>query len=257
MSRLSELQQAFQQCLLKTPDDPAQPWISNGGRATPARQLSAYRHAYPARLKETLAGDYPAVLMAIGEEGFERLAQAYIDTHPSRFFSLREFGGRLAGFIAGHDDYRALPWLAELARFEWALGLAFDAGDATPASIGEMAALAPSDWHGLHFRAHPSVQRLDLAWNTPAIWSALTADEPDAVTARKENTVGWLIWREQLITRFRSLSADEQCALDCLLQGGSFGAVCEQLLGFHPEGAVPMRAAGLLKSWLSEGLICR
>jgi len=255
MSRLADLQQTFQQCLLNPPDDLTQPWVRAGGRASPARQLSAYIHAYPARLKEVLGNDYPAVLMAIGNDAFDQLAQSYLDAHPSHFFSLRDFGGRLAEFIETQAGHRERPWLVELARFEWALGRAFDATDTPVAGIADMAAIAPQDWPGLRFDIHPSLQRLDLAWNTVTLWSALTAEEPTPATANAGEPVPWLIWREQLSTRFRSLESDEQAALDCLRGGGDFGELCDQLTVFVNADAVPMRAASLLKGWLEQGLV--
>jgi len=255
MNRLAELQQHFQQCLLMPPTDSPQPWVRAGGRAAPERQLAVYIHAYAARLKEVLASDYPAVLMAIGEDAFERLSQAYLETHPSHYFSLRDFGARLASFIAGEPAYDELPWLAELARFEWALGQAFDAADSAIGTIDDMAAIAPRDWPDLGFDIHPSLQRLDLRWNIADMWSSLTAEQPKPVTATETEAIPWLVWREQLTTRFRSLGFDEQAALDCARTGGSFGEICEQLTAFVDADAVPLRAATLLKAWLAQGLI--
>lgn len=255
MSRLAELQQTFQQCLLSPPTELTQPWVRADGRAGPARQLAAYIYAYPARLKGVLANDYPALLMAIGEDAFDQLAQVYLDAHPSHYFSLRDFGGRLSGFIAGQTAYREMPWLAELARFEWALGQAFDAADPAVASTDDMAAIAPMNWPDLRFDIHPSVQRLNFIWNTPGMWAALTADEPTPVTASAGEAVPWLVWREQLTTRFRSLEPDEGAALDSLCAGVSFAEVCEQLTAFVDDDAVPLRAATLLKGWIGQGLI--
>lgn len=257
MSRLAELQHSFQQCLLDPPAELAQPWIRAGGRARPQRQLAAYVHAYLARLTEVLGHDYPAVRLAIGDDAFEQLARDYVDTHPSRYFSLRDFGGELAAFVAAGDAGRDRPWLAELARFEWTLGLAFDAADAPLAGIAEMAGIDPADWPGLRFDPHPSIQRLDCAWNTPGMWSALTADEPRAVSASHGQAVPWLVWREQQVTRFRSLAPDEAAALDCLRGGGTFGDCCDRLSDHVDADAVPLRAATLLKGWLGQGLISR
>ena len=118
-----------------------------------------------------------------------------------------------------------------------------------------MAVVAPEAWPELGFAIHPSVRRLDLAWNVPAMWQVLTADEPTAVTAVCDTTSPWLVWREQLVTRFRSMSADEGLALDTLRRGGSFTELCEALATLMAEDQVPLRAAGLLKGWLEQGLI--
>lgn len=263
MNQLSKLQHTFQDCVLHPGQPDATAWVSASGRADPETQLSIYSYAYAARLKEVLGNDYPAVLMAIGDDYFNALADDYIQAHPSHYFSLRDFGRDLPGFIAAliqqHEhpaiQWQAMPWLHELTLFEWTLGQAFDAADVTSLTEQDMAAIPPEAWPDLKFTLHPSVQRLDFEWNIPEMWQALTADEPTPVDAMRDTTSPWLIWREQLITRFRSMTTDEQLALDALGEGANFNDICEALASLIPEHEVPLRAAGLLKGWLAQGLI--
>ena len=259
MNQLTKLQHTFQDCVLQPGQSNDASWVSASGRADPDTQLSIYRYAYAARLKEVLATDYPAVLMAIGDERFEQLAEAYIQAHPSHYVSLRDFGQHLAGFVSGliqiDEAWQDMPWLLELALFEWTLGQAFDAADADLFTEQDMATIAPEAWPDLRFTLHPSVHRLNLEWNIPVMWQALTADEPAPVEALHDSASPWLIWREQLITRFRSMPTDEQQALDALGKGASFNDLCETLASLIPEDEVPMRAAGLLKGWIAQGLI--
>ena len=70
-----------------------------------------------------------------------------------------------------------------------------------------------------------------------------------------ETTNSWIVWREQLITRFRSLETDEQLALDKIREGENFNDVCETLSTIIDEDKVPMHAATLLKGWITQGLI--
>lgn len=259
MTQLAELQKKFQESVLNPGKPRTTAWISAAGRATPETQLSVYTHAYTARLVEVLASDYPAVLVAVGEGHFEQLAVDYIRAHPSRFYSLRDFGQYLPGFLAPHAGqparYPDMPWLVELAVFEWTLGQAFDAADGASFSAQDMAAIPPHSWPELRFVVHPSVQRLDLEWNAPEIWRVLTADPPTHVEAERDNASPWLVWREQLVTRFRSLQNDEQQALDTARGGGSFDDLCEALAGLLNEDQVPLRAAALLKGWIAQGVI--
>lgn len=264
MKQLQNLQHTFQQCVLNPDNSLSTAWISASGRAAPELQLSIYSHAYAARLKEVLANDYPAMLMAIGDEPFYQLAEEYIQNYPSQYFSLRDFGRNMADFIlirrqqneSSTDlSWQDRHWLYELATFEWALGQAFDSSDDTLFSEKDMAAIVPEAWPSLKFKLHSSVQRLDFEWNTPEMWQALTDDKPKKVTASRETASPWLIWREQLITRFRSMQKDEQLALDTIRKGGDFNQVCEALVSLINEEDVPMHAASLLKGWISQGLI--
>jgi hypothetical protein len=259
MKNLARLQQTFQDCVLQAGKADTASWISAKGRADPEIRLSVYIHAYRGRLKEVLANDYPAVLMAIGDNQFNRLADDYIDAHPSLCYSLRDFGHHLPAFVAGmkqqYEDWRGMHWLHELSLFERTLGQAFDAADDTAISEQDLAGIAPEAWPELRFHMHPSVHRLDLEWNISAMWQALTADSPVQVTAIRESASPWLVWRDQLITRFRSMQGDEQLALDQLRAGNSFSQACEALTALMREDQVPLRAAGLLKSWMAQGLI--
>ena len=259
MKQLAQLQHTFQDYVLH-PDKPgmASRVCADTG-ADPQTRLSVYTFAYRARLQEVLANDYPALLMAIGDEQFNQLAEDYIDAHPSRYYSLRDFGRHLPGFVFNltqhHPLYPDIHWLHELALFEWTLGQAFDATDSSPVCEQDMAIIPAELWPELRFQMHPSVHRIDFEWNTPQVWQALTHDSPSQLTASRGISSPWLIWRERLVTRFRSLEADEQLALDRLLAGGSFEEVCEALSTSMRENEIPLRAAGLLKSWMAQGLI--
>lgn len=257
MSQLSQLQHQFQAHVMHAEQDAQAPaWVSASGRADPSFQLSVYTHAYRSRLREALAEDYPAVNMAVGDDSFTELLNAYIENFPSHYFSLREFGQDFSSFLAQHPIQHEQPWLAELASFEWTLRSAFDAADATRISEQDMSALAPEDWPTMRFVAHPSVRFCHASWNIAEIWKCMTADPVVEITAKPEPAHVWLIWRdEQMITRFRSMDRDEEHALACLSAGGNFDEVCQSLITFHDEDSVPLRAAGLLKNWIGQRLL--
>ncbi|PVV08818.1 MAG: hypothetical protein B6D72_15680 [gamma proteobacterium symbiont of Ctena orbiculata] len=262
MNNLEELQSQFQNYILKPDKATMIPWVGLGGRASPQFQLSVYANAYLSRLKEVLMNDYPALSVAINGDLFARLAEGFIHQHPSHFFSLRDYGSGFPVYIHGlaQSDpcYRDLAWLPELASFEWTLGQAFDAAESGLVTEGDMASIAAESWPLLRFAFCPCVYRIDLEWNTPAMWKALTVDPPLEVEAiRSGSNSAWLIWRQELVTRFRSLEQDEQLFLDALRNGETFSDACEILAERIGADSAPMRAAGLLKGWIQQGLITR
>ena len=259
MNQLEKLQRTFQNYVLKPDPSVSQKWVSAEGKAAPDVQLSIYSYAYHARLTEVLENDFPAVLVAIGEVYFNELTTNYIKAHPSKFFNLRDFGGGFAGFINDliqqQSKWQEMPWLYELAVFEWSLGQAFDAADDDIFTEQDMATVAPESWPGLKFKLHSSVQRLDFEWNIVEMWQALTAETPTEVSATKGESSPWLVWRENLSTHFRSMEKDEQIAFATVVQGGDFTEICESLSNLINEDEVPMHAASLLKGWISQSLI--
>jgi hypothetical protein len=257
--RLSDWQHEVQAYLLN-PDAQPNPALQAsllGSAALSAEQgLAIYHNAYRARLLEALRGDYPAVHDWLGDEEFDALALAYLDAHPSQHFSLRWLGAKLADFI---DDYlipaQAAP-LSELARLEWAFTLAFDAPEGQPLSLMQMAELPAEAWPTLQVRLLPSVQWLACRHNSLAIWRACKEQGEFPGSQLLSEGEVCLIWREQLITRYRSLAADEAAALQGMaVHGWNFAELCGELA--HLGEQAPVQAVSWLRQWLADGLLQR
>ncbi|RJG12763.1 DUF2063 domain-containing protein [Pseudomonas cavernicola] len=218
--------------------------------------LAIYHNAYRARLLDALREDYPTLHHWLGDDEFEGLASAYLQAHPSRHFSLRWLGARLADFIDGYLVAAQSAPLAELARLEWAFTLAFDAADGEPLTLQSMATLPPADWPELRVRLLPSVQWLVCHYNSLALWRALKAAEETPASTLLEQPHVCLIWRQGLVSRYRSLGPAEAEALQGMgVQGWSFAELCARL---SEQGEAPaLQAASWLKQWLSDGLLQR
>ena len=259
MKRLAQLQNSFQSFILTRDSEQPRDWVSEQGQASAMTRLNVYAHAYRSRLNEVLETDYPALAAAVGSERFNQLAEDYIRHYPSTYFSLRDFGNQLPTHLA--DTLQEPPeehtdgWLHELALFELRLGQAFDAADCTPVTEQDVAQIPPDRWPSLRIDFIPSLITLELEWNTPSLWNTLTSDQPTETEAVRGEASHWLIWREELVTRFRSLEEDEQRMLEGLQRGANFNEACMLLSALMNEEEVPLRAAGLLKSWLNQGLI--
>lgn len=250
MSGLHELQKKFQDYVL-VPEPGMEDEVAGTANADAATRLEIYSDAYRLRLIEALAGDYETVKALAGEIEFDRLAREYIAAHPSTHYNVRWFGAAFADFLreAAADS----PHLSETARFEWAMTLAFDAPDEPAIAVEAMAQIPAQAWPGMTFVAHPSLQLLQLDFNVPEIWKAV--DSGGKLPSLRHETVPWIIWRRDYKTYFRSVSDDENFALGALVSGASFADICAGLTEWVDEDSVALHAAGLLKGWISEGLL--
>jgi len=254
MDGLENIENDFQSFLL-TGSAGIEKRVVGTQRVPVATRLAIYGNAYRSRLIETLEEHYPALLMLIGAEAFSALGCAYVQAHDSRYASIRFYGGALADFLDRTPEYAARPWLSELARFEWAMNAVFDAADAAPIDVQALGQIAPENWAQLGFDVHPSVQRLDLLWNAPALWRALTDAQPHPAPAQEAHRVAWLLWRRDLQILYRPLPGLEAEALDAVRQGQSFGGLCEALCAALDEEQAPGQAAAFLREWVESGMI--
>jgi hypothetical protein len=252
VNALAQLQRDLQHHVLNA--DAAIAAVVNGTPAVPAAtRLAVYSSAYRARLAEALEANMPHLRQLLGAEEFGLVARRYIDAHPSQYASIRWFGDRLAHELEG--SHASQPWIAELARWEWALAASFDAQDAAAIGVESLASVAPGDWGELRLEFHPSVQVLTLRTNAPAFFKALSQTQPAPQPTILEKPQPWLLWRQDLKTQYRSLEPDETAALDVVRGGGSFGEMCEALCEWHDGDEVPLVAAGMLKRWIVEELL--
>lgn len=149
---------------------------------TPSRSLAAvdrlelYHRQYWYRLLDSLAEDFPSLRRRLGETRFWGLLEAYLAHQPPSTPTLRHLGAGLADFLEGEAG---VPLAAvELARLEYALCVAFDAGE-RPAVAPEALAQGP-------LALQPHVQRFafrtpaDSAWRRPGPASS----EPTVLASR-------------------------------------------------------------------------
>lgn len=254
MMDLRNTQLALQRHLLD--GDPAILAAIRGSGVLPASdRLAVYSHAYVARLVEALQGNYPATSHVLGEAQFEELARNYIRAHPSCFASVRHFGRELAGFVAdrGSDDADAV--LADLVRWEWALGCAFDGPDADSLRVEDLARIPTEHWPWLRFRFPGSLQRVALRSNAVEWWRFAVQHEPRPQAALQLAATDWVIWRTGMTTSFRSAPPDEARMLDAALRGIPFQDLCARMAdrGDAPDAA--HRAASLLRGWVESGWV--
>jgi hypothetical protein len=251
MTRLARTESLFQACVLGTGMEIAEEICGPDGNFRASR-LAIYRDAYRLRLIEVLASDYPALKSHSGEE-FDAIAAGYVAAHPSTFRNVRWFGGALADFLRTDPRYRDRPELADLACFEWTLGLAFDAPDQPAVTFDDVAALSPEQWPELRFDAHPSLHVVSLRASAVAAWKAFSAGAPPAESDRKR--IDWAVWRKDLAPYFRSLGPDEAWALQALRGGRNFGELCAGLCDWTDAASAAPRAAQLLRAWVDDGWI--
>lgn len=246
MTSLARVQGAMQAFLLRGDRD-VETQVVGTQRVPIETRLEIYRHAYGARLVEALGANYPAMAKLLGDAQFEELAYAYVASHDSHAFSVRQYG---------HEFSNAMPtdFLQELARWEWTIADVFDGADATPVTAASLTSIAPEEWSELRFGFHPSTRQLKLSTNAPQVWKELTADTEPPAPATLEATT-WLLWRHELRTFYRSLGRDEAQMLDGATHGTSFGDLCTTLCVHCTEDEAPARAAGFLRQWIESGLI--
>lgn len=252
--QLLDLQQSLQAYLIGQPSQ-IDTQLRRGPGISAERRLDIYHHAYRARLHETLADSYGHTRRYLGDDWFEREALAFVELHGSQHFSLRWYGVDFVRWLS--QRWPADGEIAELAALDWALRSAFDAADAPPLTMSDLAPLAPEDWAELRLQLPPSYARLTQSFNTLALWQALDGDETPPAAQLLTAPLDLLIWRRGHSPHFRSLGSLESQALNALASGRTFAETCADLAEAQPELNVAAELGLLLRRWVDEELLLR
>jgi len=186
---------------------------------------------------DALAATYPVVRRLVGDAFFRALALRYGEAHPSRSGDLHLYGEALAAFVADDPFARALPYLADVARLEWACHEALHAADAPPLDALALARVPPGRQHAIRFLLHPSVRLLACGHPVAALREA-NQPERDGTPDRTEGADRVCVWRDASGVRVRRMEPHAWEFVRALAAGASLGEAIE---GFADGGPLLAR----------------
>ncbi|GIX31603.1 MAG: DUF2063 domain-containing protein [Porticoccaceae bacterium] len=235
---------AFARALLH-PDLPPPEGLTAWNGSNVAKRFAVYRNNVWHALLEALADTFPLVRRALGDEHFLPLAHRYLCSHPPRSPVLARWGGAFPALLAALEDEDLPPWIADLARLEWACLEALHAPDAPPLAAKALQPLT-RDPEGLarsRWRPHPALRLVRSRHPLVALHRALTEEASPPAVAGGENA---LVVRPRLAVRV--VAVDDACAaLAAALLGGATlaeataGSGCEAQLA---EALTPLLRHG-------------
>lgn len=188
-----------------------------GDGLDPAARLGIYRNHAVATFGAALEGTFPVVCRLVDRRFFGYAAHEYLRALPPRSRCLAEHGGDFPDFLADFEPCKELPYLPDVARFEWALKIAAIAEEAAPLDMAALAAVPAEKAAYLGLRLDPSLSYLASRWPIDAIWQAhgddevrpidLASDSVSLEIRRSAEGVGWRRLDPQTFA-FRTALAD-------------------------------------------------
>lgn len=118
--KLSELQSLFGDALLYK-NDLIAGQIKEKRSFAGSELLQVYRNSFVMGVSEALQATYPHTLSLVGEEFFNAVARQFILQQPPQENNIMAYGDGFSDFLKSLQQLAAMPYIAEMARFEWLL----------------------------------------------------------------------------------------------------------------------------------------
>ncbi len=247
MTRLAERQREFADALL----DAALPTpfgiVGPDGEPSP-RRFSVYRNNVIVGLAEVLKDAFPAVRRLVGTEFFLAMAGTYVRLEPPHSPILLEYGGGFPAFIETFEPAAGVPYLADVARIEWAWIEAYHAQDAPPLVAMAFSEIPADDLPFLRLRLHPSLRVVRSSMPALTIWRMNIADGVPGPVLFDDEGEDTLVIRPETIVEVRSVPPGGTDFIVALSEGGSVADAADFAMAFDSRFDLTVNIAGLIEA---------
>jgi len=157
--------------------------VKGNGTLSAEQRIGIYRGSVHGILTQALEHTFPVSKMLLGDKFFHAMCDVFIDKHPpdSPFFA--DFGVHLASFLDHFEPAQTVPFVADMARFEWLRKTSWNTA-LTPASDFTTLMETPeADYASLTFSLNPSLQLFQSPYRIDLLWSAHKYDKREDIDA--------------------------------------------------------------------------
>lgn len=207
------------------------------GSAYNPRGLQVYQANRAVLAERTLSSTYPVIAQLIGLESFEPLARHFWRQHPPLRGDMGQWGAELPEFLANAPQLADEPFLADVARTEWALHRAASAPDAA-LDAASFALLSDDAAQRVSLALSPGVFTLASAYPVVSIVNAHLQNRPTLDEAADLLRIGHgehaLVWRQGFKPKVRGISPVEYSMINALKNSAALEAALDQASSIEP-----------------------
>ena len=251
----------------------AESFIKPNDRLTSFERLEIYNRQYWFRVRASFYEDYPGLRAVLGDQKFERLAEAYLTRYPSQSHTLRNLGSRLVKYLAAQSPKTLphKPLAVDLARLEWAHIEAFDNSARPPLELETLLGLEPAK---ISFQLQPHLTLLRLRHEVDDFLielksgAGLRQAASNAMELHRKRIgrrlaralrphVNYLaVHRHQNAVYYKRLDVVQYRLLTALQSGATLEAACGKLVGLKLPANLGQSIQEWFQTWARLGWFC-
>jgi Putative DNA-binding domain len=205
-----------------------------GDSIAAAARLRVHRHHVFDSLATALAGTFATVRALVGEDFFRTMARAYVARTLPAQPVLTEYGADFPGFVADYGPAQGLPYLADIARLDWALNAAFQAPRVTALGVADLQAVAVEQLPAQRLALAPGHAQIHSRHPIDRIWAAAQPGAGAEALDLLSGPVRLLVLRRADDAAFVAIGLGEASFLAALAEGETLEAAAAWGLGADP-----------------------
>lgn len=221
-----------------------------------AEALSIYNNAYHQRLVEVSIALFPVLFNTLGRDLYTQLWIGYMGKYPPRNGPIHRVGESLRDYLREHEQFRALPAVADIVQLETLLIELFDLVDEDIYTLKQLQALLAEDWPQMRWPAKRDWALLHSHFDLEKYWRQMhefneSGGVPGETTFGIEliapaGTVNLLVYRKQHRMHFQAIGPELALFLTSVQKGANFAHICNHLAVAFPAQDIPALSLKLL-----------
>lgn len=211
--------------------------------------LQIYSRGYLARLTESLGDTFEATWWVLGDEDFFQITRDYILNHRSNYFDLSDYGEGFPDFLLRTTQANEIPFLVDLAKFEWLFKKTFHSANIGPVDpsfynqITEDTSLAASDSATLFSSSYSIYELWQLRSQPIELAYELNMNSPNFL----------LIYKKESQIYIKNLDSKQWVLLNQLFQGETIEKSLQSLVTEFP-GLTPIQVQEVFSQVATLGI---
>src|SRR3990167_4273996 len=216
----------------------------------PTSHLCIYRNNILSGIIHALHDTYPLLVKLLGDDFFRQTAKDYYKHYPSRSGNLHEYGEYMSAFLANYQPVSHLPYLSEVAQFEWFCHTLFFAATPQASNMLSLTDISPDQYHKLHLVLHPVSQLMKCRSPLLQIIDLCNRELNETIDMHAGG-VHVLIIRKELDISLMPLDENEFIFLSALIEHQSVAKALNLALQINPKFELDQK----LPLWVENKII--
>jgi hypothetical protein len=198
-----------------------------GDSRTALQRLQLHRHHVTRSVGAVLAATFPTVAAVVGQEFFGLLARDFMIGTALEDPVLSRYGEHFPQFVTARQDMHGLPYLADVARLDWALNVAFHAGVEPRLSAADLTGWPQDALLSLSVRLPTGSSLIESAYPLDLIWQT---SQPSSAVDKVDLAAGpacLMVFRRSEDAAFAVFSPGEAAFIKRLHRGDRLAIAAE------------------------------
>ncbi len=234
--QLNEIQSRFKGIVLGEYDDvsTAQDFhrLFETNNIDVSARLHVYRNNVLEKLVKALEITYPTVHVLVGDDFFKQITRLYVRKNPPIEGCVNLYGEQFPSFIANLSEASSLPYIHDVALYDWFFNAAFYAKNDESLDVNIFQSIPPEQLSNITFTCLSSLHLIDSDYPLTSIreFCDVEVQKSDKMLNIDEGGEKLLLYRPHLKIKVLYLQDDEFLMLQYLKQGHTIGQSLEAVM---------------------------